>query len=356
MRALAVLLVIAGHLFPSAIPGGFIGVDIFFVISGFVITQQMVELQAKYPHTFLRAFYSRRIRRILPSALLVLITSYCAARYFLGVVAANDFTLDGFWATLFLSNFHFQSQSLDYFAAGISPSLIQHFWSLSIEEQFYLIWPALFLITGYLNALRVNRKFLLITLAGASLFSALYMSEINSSPIFFNSLSRVWELALGALCALITWRKSSHFLLEVTSIVALLACALLIHQSMQWPRATTLPVVALTCLLLARAVPTGARTLLSNPVARYIGDLSYLLYLWHWPILMIIKSQSTTLGTSEVLIVLLTTTALSIATHHLYENPLRHSQLLISWPRATILIGFSSVAIVATVFYALHQG
>lgn len=356
LRALAVFLVIAGHLFPGSIPGGFIGVDIFFVISGFVITQQMISLQEKFPHTFLRSFYARRIRRILPSALLVLISSYLATKYFLGVVVANDFTKDGFWATIFLANFHFQAQSLDYFAAGIAPSPIQHYWSLSIEEQFYLIWPAIFLLTGYLNILRINRRVFLGLIAFLSLLSSLYLSEISSSPIFFDSISRVWEIALGALCALIGWRKSSNIVLELTCIGTLLAAALLINQSMQWPRLTTLPVVALTCILLARKVPSETYSFLSNPLAQYIGDLSFLLYLWHWPILIIVKSQNQIFGITQAVLVFIVTLVLSIAVHHLFENPLRRANFLIGWPRLTIIGGLFSLAIVAAGFHTLHQG
>ena len=356
LRALAVLLVVAGHLAPQLIPGGFIGVDIFFVISGFVITQQMIDLREKYPKRFLLNFYARRIRRILPSALLVLTIGYVATKNYLGIVVANDYTSDATWVSIFLSNFHFQSQSLNYFASGIQISPLQHFWSLSIEEQFYLVWPALFLALLILKIPPRTRIVAISVITFTSLLTSLYLTEVRVDPIFFNTFPRIWELATGALLALVSWRVALPHSMEILTVILLITSSLFISQSMQWPRITTLPIIGLSALLLARRTDAHSSSLLNNPISRYIGDLSYLIYLWHWPILVIVKSLSSHLGAQEVFTTLLLTAVLSVITHHIFENPLRNSEMLIARPAVTVIAALALVAAVATTFSIAHQG
>ena len=142
LRAVAVLAVIINHTFPGLLPGGFIGVDIFFLISGFLITKQLLSLaKSERSLSALGIFYARRVKRILPSALLVIwVTIFLAFKY-LGPVIGNETLRDGRWATIFFANFHFNSIKVDYFAQGVSAPLLQHYWSLAVEEQFYLFWP-----------------------------------------------------------------------------------------------------------------------------------------------------------------------------------------------------------------------
>ena len=356
LRALAVLLVVAGHLFPTVVKGGFIGVDIFFVISGFVITQQMLKSYVIAQKGFLLNFYSRRIRRILPSALLVTVVSIWATHRFLGPVASNNATLDGGWATVFLSNFHFHNIALDYFATGTQPSVLQHYWSLSIEEQFYLIWPALFVLVFFKAISHRTRQILIVLVIALSLSTAMYQSLINQSPIFFSTWTRIWELAVGALIA-ITSKTIQLPRFALSTLLTLIGLsAFVIDQTMQWPRVTTIPIIAATGIVVLRNPRLGSFWLLENKVATYIGDLSYIIYLWHWPVLTITKGYYGKLGGSEILMVVVITALLSVATHHLFENPLRYSKALSSKPARTVSAGVIAIAATATTLFTNYQG
>jgi peptidoglycan/LPS O-acetylase OafA/YrhL len=355
LRAWAVLFVLIGHLAPGIFPGGFIGVDIFFVISGFVITQQMISLREKYPHSFLRNFYARRIRRIMPSAIFVLLLTFWATRYYLGIVAENDYKGSAGWVSLFLANFHFQKLSLDYFAAGQVIQPIQHFWSLSIEEQFYLIWPALFLVLSaiWLRS-RATVAFLIFFIATSLTFS-LYYSEGLKGPIFFNSFARVWELALGALLVYLPRRFKFSSTLEIATLALLLIAGLTVAPSMQWPRLTAVPVIIATCYLLHRGEGSKFSILSSGPMG-YIGDLSYLIYLWHWPILIIVKNTRPIYDGRTIGIVLLLTLIATLVTHYAVEKPLRSSDLLLRKPIATIASALSLTTVISSYFFLTYKG
>jgi peptidoglycan/LPS O-acetylase OafA/YrhL len=348
------MLVIAGHLFPLSIKGGFIGVDIFFVISGFVITLQMTKLYSTSPSTFLRDFYSKRIKRILPSALLVTMLSLLATSYFLGPVAVNEAKQDGGWTTIFLGNFHFHNMSLDYFDTGTQASPFQHFWSLSIEEQFYLIWPALFLILMIKAKSIRTRQSILLAIIGFSLSMALYLSEMKSDPIFFISSSRVWELAVGALLGLSTVSIRLPKSLINLCLSILLVASITISPTMQWPGFLSIPVIVATAVILINNPSLGRVKALDNKMMRYIGDLSYLLYLWHWPIFIIIKGISSSFGNLEKLYIALLTFALSVITHHFFENPIRFSTK--TTPGTTISLGISAVAVLSGALFITYQG
>jgi peptidoglycan/LPS O-acetylase OafA/YrhL len=348
------MLVIAGHLFPLSIKGGFIGVDIFFVISGFVITLQMTKLYSTSPSTFLRDFYSKRIKRILPSALLVTMLSLLATSYFLGPVAVNEAKQDGGWTTIFLGNFHFHNMSLDYFDTGTQASPFQHFWSLSIEEQFYLIWPALFLILMIKAKSIRTRQSVLLAIIGFSLSMALYLSEMKSDPIFFISSSRVWELAVGALLGLSTVSIRLPKSLINLCLSILLVASITISPTMQWPGFLSIPVIVATAVILINNPSLGRVKALDNKMMRYIGDLSYLLYLWHWPIFIIIKGVSSSFGNVEKLYIALLTFALSVITHHFFENPIRFSTK--TTPGTTISLGISAVAVLSGALIITYQG
>lgn len=348
------MLVIAGHLFPSTIKGGFIGVDLFFVISGFVITLQMGKLHESNPTTFLREFYSRRIKRILPSALLVTIVSVIATSYFLGPVAGNNAKLDGAWTNSFLGNFHFHNLALNYFETGTQQSPLQHYWSLSIEEQFYLIWPALFLIMAIKSKSVRAKQLTLILIIGVSLFSALYLTEIKGDPIFFMSSTRIWELGLGALLAVSAISICIPKALIYFSLGILLLSSVLIQPTMQWPGLLAIPVAVAAALLLINNPRLGQLPILNNKSAIYLGNLSYLLYLWHWPILVIFKALSTSFGSIEKLYVLLLTVFLSVITHHFFEDPIRFSNT--AKPRTTIALGISAVAVLSGFLLISYQG
>lgn len=354
LRALAVSLVVAGHIAPDLISGGFIGVDVFFVISGYVITLQMLKSPAVNKRKFLLDFYARRILRIIPSALLVILATIVATDYYLGPVVGNDARLDAGWASVFLSNFHFHNLSLDYFAAGIERSPLQHFWSLSIEEQFYLLWPILFLFLAFKSGSQLARRIFLSLLILTSLSFALVQSEISKAPIFFLTHVRLWELAVGALIALLPVIKFGLKYLQVITILYLLLAAFFINESMQWPGFATVPVIIATALYLYCADSGRANPLGLKPFS-YLGDLSYLVYLWHWPILIIVTAISANFGAIEIAKVLSLSLALSVLTHHLFENPIRFASGLRTRPAITVLLGVLSISITSLVLFSSHQ-
>jgi peptidoglycan/LPS O-acetylase OafA/YrhL len=341
LRALAVLFVIVGHLYPSYLPGGFIGVDIFFVISGYVITVQMRSLWATDEKHRLARFYARRIRRILPSAILVLFVTVLAAKFFLGPISQADASRDGFWASIFLANYHFAELSQDYFASGAPQSLLQHYWSLSIEEQFYFLWPLLFL-----TMLKFSTKESWMRAAvGLLLLSSLSFALVNLYALdnlnFFNSTARAWQLLAGCLLALIQMRVASW--IKYFALAALLSVALLLEPTMHWPNLTSLLVIVSAAILCLPSEIQRFRILESAPLV-YIGDLSYLLYLWHWPILMIAKNYFLDFGALHTLLVVVLSFLLAATSHYTFERPLRRSQLLVIRPQITVLSGIALVA------------
>ena len=346
LRGLAVIYVILAHLFPSTLPGGFIGVDIFFVISGYVITNQLKSLWIEDKEHAISKFYARRVRRILPAALLVLVTTVLTTNFLLGPVFGADSGRDGFCSTIFLANLHFASQSQDYFATGVPQSLVQHYWSLSIEEQFYLLWPVI-LVSIFKW---VKSKTIVVAITGLLLLFSFSFALVNlyiaQNLNFFNSAARVWQLLAGCLLALLALNPRDILLLRIVSLGALFAFALLLSPTMSWPNMTSL-VVVVAAVILCVPMNGGRFWILDNNLLVYIGDISYLLYLWHWPILMISKNYYSGLKLEQTTLVLIYTVLLSVITHHLFENPLRHSQTLIRSPRITILGGLTIIFITA---------
>jgi peptidoglycan/LPS O-acetylase OafA/YrhL len=339
LRAVAVLLVILHHAFPEFLPGGFFGVDIFFVISGYIITQILVrDRETKWSRFFLE-FYARRIRRILPSALLIIVTTTLASYYFLGEITGADTALDGIYATLFIANIHFNSAAVDYFASSLPQPILQHYWSLSIEEQFYFLWPLIFFITAR------YRRLALITVLSISSLSFLWaLSEIakGSGTAYFSTQTRVWELGAGAALALIGKTKPHRFLSNMV-LLAVLIAAFTIKDGVNFPGGSALIVVVATLILLWSG---SDNPLISNKAMVYLGDLSYLLYLVHWPVLHIFNLYQGSPATLVESLTLLTAVfLLSIALHHSFENPIRYSKRLISKSSLTIWLGLFGITI-----------
>ena len=247
LRALAVLAVSTNHLFPDLLPGGFLGVDIFFLLSGFLITSQLMELSAldNTRHSLL-VFYARRIRRILPSALFVIWVSVFLAYRYLGPVVGNENLRDARWSTLFFANSHFNSLKVDYFGQGTSSPLLQHYWSLAVEEQFYIVWPILLLLIVQL--LRTHSKKVLlavVSVIGITSFSSIFI--IEQTLTYFATQTRIWELCLGAILAIVETRNSPRQFQRIALAVLLLSL-LFINSDNQIPGFIIVPVLLATGL------------------------------------------------------------------------------------------------------------
>jgi peptidoglycan/LPS O-acetylase OafA/YrhL len=343
MRAVAVLTVFANHLFDWP-PGGFVGVDVFFVISGFFITGILIRERATTGKVSFQNFYVRRVKRILPSALLVLTVTVVGAYILFPATRAKETLLDALYAAVFASNFRFESVGADYFQQNLPPSPLQHYWSLSIEEQFYFVWPALLIAIFALTRSRKRRgqrwarQWSLLgamsVVAGLSFAWAMYLSVEDPNRAYFSSLGRVWELGIGALMAiagpwLVRIPAAVRPLLAYLGLAGVVASLFLIDSTVTFPAPwAALPVLS-TALIVGAFHGGEVRGMfvLTNPVSRYLGDTSYTLYLWHWPVIVLLASLIPR-STAYYVVVVVVSVGLTALTYHFYEDPIRKSSWL----------------------------
>jgi peptidoglycan/LPS O-acetylase OafA/YrhL len=351
LRAVAVLLVVLFHSQVSAVSGGYIGVDVFFVISGFVITGVLLRERASLGRTSILSFYGRRCRRIIPAATLVIIATVGLAYWFLGIAGGIPAVTDGRWAAVFLANFHFIATGTNYLSSQQPPSSLQNFWSLAVEEQFYVVYPTLFLLVAGARvlSLRVRLAVCLIVVIG--------VSDTHNNPIdaYFSPFTRGWELALGALVAVCT-----PWLLKIPARLAALAtwlglgaivvAACSFNSLTAYPGSlVAIPVVGAALIIAGgmNAHAIGAEALLRLPPFRWLGKLSYSVYLWHWPILIIAAEYAgkTSLSVKDNLGWDVVALVASVATYFFLENPVRHARKLLSIKWASVGLGVGLVAV-----------
>ncbi len=291
LRAVAVLAVLWYHVGLPGMPGGFVGVDIFFVISGFLITGLLLRERETTGRISLRHFYSRRLRRILPAVLATIVATTAIAALVLAPLQVPGIALDGAAAALSLGNVRFALESADYFSAS-EPSPFRHLWSLGVEEQFYLVWPALLAVALRVSRSRQSVGAVVGGLAIASFGFGLWLTDLFAPWAFYSLPSRLWELALGAFiafCAAWIARRPAPVLFVVGCLGAVLvgAAVVMIDGSTPYPGlAALLPTLGAAALIVGGGVgPVG--WILTRPPVRFIGRISYSLYLWHWPILLL---------------------------------------------------------------------
>lgn len=336
LRAVAVLLVIADHLvsFPR---GGFVGVDVFFVISGFLITGLLIKELEETGHISIPHFYQRRARRILPAAALVLVLTGLSARVLFLHSRYIDTVRDISWSVVFLANIHFAATGTDYFQSDHPPSPIQHYWSLSVEEQFYLAWPALLLVLLYLcrkiprpSASRALLTGVAILITIGLLLLAVTQTESNRATAYFAISARAWELGIGATLAIALGHaklpKVSARLFMLAGLAGLTLSPIVVRDGPGFPAPIALlPTLAATAVIIGGSteMPTRLAVPLSNPVSRYIGRISYSLYLVHFPVIILLQSVSDPGTPTFYLVALLIMAGAAISCHELVENPLR---------------------------------
>jgi peptidoglycan/LPS O-acetylase OafA/YrhL len=339
LRAVAVLLVALGHAGVPGLTGGYVGVDVFFVLSGFLITGLLLSEALETGRVSLVRFYVRRARRILPAAVLTLVVTTIAAQHLLNFVRARDVVTDSIWASFFAANVHFAALGSDYFQQGQPPSPIQHFWSLSVEEQFYLVWPSLFVLALFGLArghARRGRLLLVIAAAGvASLAWSIHVTAATPASAYFSTPARAWELALGAGLAVAapTFARLpafAHVVLGWAGLTAVACAAALFSGSTSFPGyAALLPAVGAALVIVAGEHRLSVGRPLSIAPLRYVGDRSYAFYLWHWPVLVIAALYAGhDLSLVAKLVLLAGAFGLSIVSYALVESPLRRRR----WP------------------------
>ena len=343
LRGVAVLLVVLNHFEIPGFSSGFIGVDIFFVISGFLITGLLVDeySRSRDPETrigviSLKAFYFRRARRILPAATLVTLCILIYSWLVNNVVRFQTILQDGIWATLFSANTHFGLQATDYFQIGAAQSPFQHFWSLSVEEQFYFIWPSVILATIAFRAFRYrgslvtwqNRlKFVFATMTVLSLVVMVLTFVIAPSMSYFLTISRAWELSAGALAAILV-RTENNILERLSPFkfsglvpIGLLLASMFLVTSNNF--GFTMPIVVVASVLIL-AKQNGSTELdvkaLSVKPLTFIGDISYSLYLWHWPIFIFANEAGLATSYLQKALLIALAIALSTASYYFVER------------------------------------
>jgi peptidoglycan/LPS O-acetylase OafA/YrhL len=323
-----VLLVVLGHAGVPFLGGGYVGVDVFFVLSGFLITGLLLAEAERSGRVSLGGFYARRARRILPAALLTLLATDLAASHLLNFVRAREVISDSVWAAAFGANVHFAQQGTDYFAQGQPPSPLLHFWTLSVEEQFYLVWPALLALA------LLRRRLVPIVVAGlglglASLGWSIASTQAAENAAYFSTFARAWELALGAALAI---ARPSLPRVRWIGLAAIAAAAVGFSSATPFPGYAALLPAAGAGLVVAAG---GRARLLSSAPLRFVGDRSYAFYLWHWPVLTIaVQHAGHDLSTGVKLLLLLGAFGLSVLSYALVENPIRRAKVpaRILWP------------------------
>ncbi len=295
LRALAVSLVVVYHLFPSRLTGGFIGVDTFFVISGFLITLHLIERPPRGGRDLL-AFWARRVRRLLPAALMVLAVTLLGAWAFLPKSQWATTAVQARAAGLYVANWQLAADAVDYLAAENTPSAVQHFWSLGVEEQFYVVWPVLLLgLTVLVPAARRVRGYWvgLSAVVLLSLAYSIHLTATDPAAAYFVTWTRLWELGVGGLLALgaSATRRWAQGHPAGGTAVAVAGWCLILFVAVTYTSRTPFPGWEAALPVLGAALVIASYSRMSwyrVPGVQWLGDVSYSVYLWHWPLIVIL--------------------------------------------------------------------
>ena len=359
LRALAVGLVVLYHAHLLGVRGGFIGVDVFFVVSGFLITNLLVNEHNLSGRISIKNFYARRARRLLPASALVISLTAIASRLWLEPLRLRDVGVDGMASGGFIANIVFARRNTDYLQAGVPPSPLQHFWSLSVEEQFYLIWPTLLLMLMWRSHSRNSQRGNTHGLIGIGVISAVSFAVCvwqtgTSQPwAFFGLHTRAWELGAGALLAL-SWKyveqlpRKSRAIIGWCGVIGIVFSAFALKETMAFPGILALLPVAGTIAVLMAGDDTewAPSDVLRFGVLQWIGSRSYSIYLWHWPVLIIAEAHAgRALTTDERLGAILIALGGAELSYRLLENPVRRSPRLQSRPALALGLGLALIVV-----------
>ena len=288
LRALAAILVTLFH--ARLMPGGFIGVDIFYVISGYLITGLILREIERDDHLNLAAFYQRRIKRLLPTSAFVLIATALVSWILLPSITRVNLGKDLIAASLYVSNYLFAWWQNDYQNLNATPSPFIHYWSLAVEEQFYLLWPIFIMVLA-----RYGRKIVFTGIAATTFFSLLFSIYLTqASPIwaFYSLPTRAWELGFGALLLFLPTSLRKFRVLPWLALTGVAISAFNFDENTAFPGKNALLPVLATVLLIATITywPPIFNDLANSKISQWLGAISYPLYLWHWPALVLPSS------------------------------------------------------------------
>lgn len=330
LRAVAIAAIVLYHADISSLPGGFIGVDVFFVISGYLITTLLTRELETTGTIALTEFYARRVRRLLPALGLTVICTLAAVCILLSPVEVETAANTAIATALYVSNFYFITQAADYFSPNSQHDPLLHTWSLGVEEQFYILWP-LFVVTAY--RLGGKRGFIAFC-AMTVVFSFAAWLKVSPTWAFYSSPTRAWELGIGALCSFVSLRSSAliNTVIGVAGLAAITSYAALANANDKL--AMAVPTLGAAAILVSGSA-SGAfasRVLAVWPL-RMVGRISYGWYLWHWPVLVIVQqSLEVWLPLSTRLWCVVASFALAILSYALVERPIRFSQSVLRRP------------------------
>jgi peptidoglycan/LPS O-acetylase OafA/YrhL len=363
LRAIAVLGVVLYHAHVGVLQGGFVGVDVFFVVSGYLITGLLWRELDKDRRISLGTFYGRRARRLLPASILVIVITAIAARHWLPPLQVDPVMKDGVSSALYVGNYRFGFTQTSYLNATAPPSPFQHYWSLGVEEQFYLVWPLLLIGASWLGRRtrsprdsqpsRWSAGAVLAAVTAGSFVLSLWLTHANQPWAFFSLPTRAWELGAGGVLALAAsfvgrLPRPSAVALGWAGLAVVIGSMFVIGASTPFPGSAALaPVVGTLAVLAAgeSAAEMGPIWVLGRPPMRLVGRISYSWYLWHWPFLTLAPyALGHALGLGANLMVAALSGLVATASFLLVETPARTSAWLSALPRRSLVSGATLTA------------
>jgi peptidoglycan/LPS O-acetylase OafA/YrhL len=361
LRAIAVGLVVIYHLLPQSITGGFIGVDVFFVISGYLITSHLIKHPPRKPKEF-GTFWLRRIKRLIPASMLVLFTTVIAVRFLTPESFWRDNTFQAIASAFYSQNWFLLATSVDYLAEDNAPTAVQHYWSLAVEEQFYLLWPLCIAALWWFAVRKklVPQRFVLVGISAIVVLScaySIYLTSVEPAVAYFSTFTRAWELALGAMVALVPASRSRFRSSVAGAAIAWLGIAGIIGAGIAYDSATpfpgyhaALPVVGTALVIWVASTSRFSPTsLLGSRPFLFLGDHSYSIYLWHWPIIVLLPFVSGKVGAFDLAAAALATILLSMLTKKYVEDAFRKTLDVSRFvtPLRFLVVATASVALIA---------
>ena len=348
LRAVAMLMVVLFHLWPGRITGGFAGVDVFFVISGFLISGSLFGELAANGKIKIAMFWAKRVRRLLPAALLVIFVTIIASLVFVPPFTRIAFFDEAIASIFYFENWQLAASAADYFSSA-SPGPFQHFWSLAVEEQFYVVWPLLLALLTLLVGKKFNRAVIAVVIglitAGSFAYS-LWLSYEQPALAYFSTFVRVWEFGLGALIAIFASKirlpKLALAPLSLGGMAIIAISALTLNEAAVFPGwAALAPTLGTAMVIVAglQSLPSWLeKTYAFGPIG-FTGDISYSMYLWHWPLIVLLPfALGKRLSGLEMVAILAATYLLAYLSKRFVEDRFRSLPALTSKkPRFTFI-------------------
>lgn len=348
LRGIAILLVVLYHVHVPGFQGGFVGVDVFFVLSGYLITRLLVEELRKTGRIDLLQFYARRARRLLPAAAVVLVCTMAASLLLLSPLEQQNFAGSALATSLYASNLWFAKNATDYLAAPPDYNPFLHTWSLAVEEQFYLVWPMFVLLVGWRWRGATRRLAIaMAVLAATSFIGSVWLTTFAQPWAFFGSPTRAWEFALGGITAIAppfylnAWPRFTAAL-GWLGLAMLVTAGVALNSRIPFPGfAALLPVLGTVFVIVSEERSRHVSALLRARPLSWLGDVSYVWYLWHWPVLVFAQAIVPGLDVAGRAVFGVLSLVLAAATRSMLEDRVRFSPFVVARPAFSVLLALA---------------